>query len=75
MPIFDYRCKDCNTVYDVYHKGKEIIEDILCPQCGSRNYVKLVSAPAITIAQSANTSSSRVPSCSTGCCGGACGLE
>lgn len=76
MPIYDYRCKNCNTVFDVFHKGKEIIEDIVCPQCGSTAYVKLMSAPSISFSGSGGTDfSSSGSSCETGCCGGSCGLN
>ncbi len=47
MPIFDYRCTDCSTIYDILHKGKELNEDILCPTCGSHRYSKLISLPGI----------------------------
>jgi len=76
MPIFDYRCKECNTLYDILHKGKEIIEDIKCPLCGSFQHTKLISLPSIIIN---GTSSSHCDphSCGldTSCCGGGCGLN
>ena len=63
MPIFDYRCKKCGTLYDILHKGKEIAEDIQCPSCGSFQYTKLMSLPSIIIN---GTSSSQ---CDTHACG------
>ena len=31
MPIYDYRCNDDGSTYDVFHKVREIEEDIICP--------------------------------------------
>ncbi len=75
MPIYDYRCKDCNTVYDVYHKVKEIVDDIICPSCGSKNYIKLISAPSISFSSSTSVSSTNHTPCDSGCCGGTCGFN
>lgn len=35
MPVYDYRCTSCNSTYDIFHKGKELTNDIVCPKCGS----------------------------------------
>lgn len=47
MPVYDYRCEECKKIYDVYHKGKEIAEDVVCPSCGSTKHKKLMSVTAI----------------------------
>jgi len=76
MPIFDYRCKECKTLYDVLHKGKEIIEDIQCPSCGSTQYIKLMSLPSI-ITNGSSSSQCDTNACGMdkSCCGGICGLD
>lgn len=77
MPVFDYRCSECGSNYDIYHKAKEIAEDILCPQCGSTKYKKLMSVSSISMGGGISSSRSPEPSCDAGggCCGGACGLN
>ena len=77
MPVYDYRCEDCSNMYDVYHKGKEIIEDVLCPSCGSANYKKLMSAAAIQTTSHLHAGECPAgESCeSGGCCNGTCGLH
>ena len=78
MPVYDYRCTECNKTYDVYHKGREVSEDIVCPSCGSLHHKKLMSVPMVSMS---SPSSSRYDapgsSCETGgCCGGgSCGLN
>jgi putative FmdB family regulatory protein len=70
MPIYDYQCNDCGKTYDVFHKGKEIVEDIVCPSCGSLNHKKLMSVTQISMGNNS------APSCSDGSCnsfgGGGC---
>jgi len=77
MPVYDYRCTDCNKTYDVYHKSREIAEDIVCPSCGSHSAKRLMSASMVSMGSGASSSSSyQAPSCeSGGCCGGSCGLN
>ena len=76
MPVYDYRCLDCDATYDVLHKVKEIKDDIVCPSCGSRNSKKLMSVTAVSMGSGSPSSSSSGSSCDSGtCCGGACGLN
>lgn len=78
MPVFDYRCNDCGTTYDVYHKVKEISEDVVCPHCGSAQHKKLMSVATVALGGKSSSSSYSPPPCETGdgCCGGgACGLN
>jgi putative FmdB family regulatory protein len=71
MPIYDYRCDECGKVYDVFHKVKEVVEDIVCPSCSSTKHTRLLSAPSISMG-----STQEAPSCpNAGCCGGSCGLN
>ena len=75
MPIYDYKCASCGTTYDVFHKVREVIEDVVCPSCESPDHVRLLSAPNVAVGH--GTPAHVVPSCSSGggCCGGACGLD
>jgi len=71
MPIYDYKCDACGTTYDVFHKVREVPEDIVCPSCGSQEHTRLISAPAFSLGEK-----SQPPSCEDGnCCGGTCGLN
>jgi len=77
MPVYDYRCTDCHTTYDVFHKGREVQEDVVCPSCGSLHHKKLMSIPIISMGSDSPSSKySSAPACeSGGCCGGSCGLN
>lgn len=80
MPIFEYRCQDCGTKYEVLHKSSENKSDIICPSCNSLNNRKLLSTFSASMSESANSGNScatgncDVPSAG-GCASGLCGLN
>ncbi|MBL8382366.1 MAG: zinc ribbon domain-containing protein [Burkholderiales bacterium] len=43
MPIYAYRCADCGHAQDFLQKMSDAPIDV-CPSCGSRNFVKQVTA-------------------------------
>lgn len=43
MPIYDYRCKDCNKAFELLVRSTTVLA---CPECGSLQLEKLVSLPA-----------------------------
>ena len=77
MPIYDYRCNDCGAIYDVFHKVREVTEDVVCPSCNSVSHTRLIGAPSFSMAgKSTASAAAEAPSCATGgCCGGTCGLD
>ncbi len=43
MPIFEYKCKDCEKDFEkLVFSGEE--NDISCPECRSKNVTKKMSA-------------------------------
>ncbi len=77
MPVFDYKCEKCNTKYDVYHKVREVQEDVVCPFCGSKAHKKLMSVPGAPMIAGGEQSTAG-PSCdpgSCGCSGEMCGMN
>ncbi len=77
MPVFEYQCKSCEKPYDVYHKVREVIDDVMCPLCGSPEHKRLMSAPQVSMSSSSSSNYAPAPSCETGgCCGGgSCGMN
>jgi putative FmdB family regulatory protein len=82
MPIYDYKCADCGTIYDVFHKVREIPEDVICPSCNSNNYSRLLSAPNFSMKAGKRSHASHggdepsAPPCGdASCCGGSCALN
>jgi putative FmdB family regulatory protein len=76
MPVYDYRCTQCGTLYDVYHKVREVKEDVVCPSCHSKGHTKLMSVPGVSV-NSKPADNSASCACDRGeeCCGGACSMN
>jgi putative FmdB family regulatory protein len=45
MPIFEYRCQNCSEEFEKIILGEE--KDVECPECGSDETRKLLSAFAV----------------------------
>ncbi len=44
MPIYEYECKTCETVFEKLLLKGDPSDGMDCPQCGSKNVKKLLSA-------------------------------
>ncbi len=68
MPIYEYRCKKCETEFECLVLGSD--NDVTCPDCQTERVERLMSA--CSFKSSGNYSSSAGSSgCST-CSGGHC---
>lgn len=67
MPVFEYKCKDCGTKYEILHKSGSNLEEVFCPNCKSTEYKKLLSSFSPSMGSSSSHSHG-------GCESGACGL-
>ena len=76
MLIYDYRCDECGITYDIFHKVREVTEDILCPECGSPKHTRLISAPVIRKGKGLAFDAREAPPCAGEAgCDGSCGLN
>ena len=44
MPIYEYRCRDCDTTFEALVRGGG---GVTCPHCGGSSLDKLLSAPVM----------------------------
>ena len=45
MPIYEYECKKCNSVYEMLRSMNADDNDIVCPECGAKKKAnKLISS-------------------------------
>lgn len=69
MPLFEYRCEPCHQDFEVLVRNRE---QVTCPECGSKDVQKLLSAPSspnmgagLPISSGCNPT---LPPCGPGCC-------
>jgi putative FmdB family regulatory protein len=43
MPIYEYRCKDCETVFETFVSSIPDADKVVCKKCESRNVEKQIS--------------------------------
>lgn len=68
MPIFEYKCSDCNSKFEILHKSSSNTHEVVCPKCGSKEYKKLLSAFSASVGKESGYSFNDT------CASGACGL-
>ena len=44
MPIYEYRCKDCETVFETFVSSVADADKVVCKKCESKNVVKQISS-------------------------------
>lgn len=76
MPTFVYKCNDCGSKYEVFHKVREEKENVICPECSSASSSKMVTAANFSGFSAKAAELPAMPSCATGNCStGMCGLN
>ena len=73
MPIYDFKCRECGEVSEVFVRNMES-PDIRCPACGGRSMEKLISSSFLIKASQPSTGGTCCgrtercdsPPCSTG---------
>jgi putative FmdB family regulatory protein len=75
MPIYEYRCQECQHSFDVLTSFTQRDKAQVCPNCESRRTRVMVSSFAAIGGGTEEFSSTlpMAPSGGGGCCGGACG--
>ncbi|SES64121.1 putative regulatory protein, FmdB family [Natronincola peptidivorans] len=62
MPVYEYRCKECNGQFEELRAMADMDKEIKCPHCGSEGAMRQIS----TFGVKSNTSD---PPCKTPSCG------
>ncbi len=81
MPVFEYRCSECSTKFEVLHKSSASQDEVTCPSCHSAKNKKLLSSFSASVQGSSSKSQGGCESgnCdnpySGGCASGMCGLN
>jgi len=80
MPVYEYKCSECNTKFDVLYKSATNPENVHCPACDSTKNKKLFSSFSSKINNDVNLSAGSCENGSyrlsdNGCSSGLCGMN
>lgn len=64
MPIFEYKCNECNNQFEELVANSE--QKIICPECESENVNKLLSVFSATGTSSVSSTPCGQSSCNSG---------
>lgn len=73
MPIYEYRCGDCNKKFEVFTPQRMSMDGVVCNKCHSANVRRLISTFASIGGEAEEAFAESAEPASGGCCGGACG--
>jgi putative FmdB family regulatory protein len=63
MPIYEYRCEECDEPFEVFLRSFSQQTELICPKCGSQRVKKAISLFAVGGTSGSKTS---VASCVPG---------
>ena len=72
MPIYEFKCQECHRVFDLLVFSGDDVE-MACPDCGSVEISKLISAASHTVGRSGGRSQGQGGVTTRTCGSGACG--
>lgn len=79
MPVFEYKCSSCQSKFEVLHKSSVSQHEVLCPECDSKEIIKLFSSFSASVHDHSHKNSCSPEKCGMPagfeCPGGACGLN
>lgn len=70
MPLYEFRCLECQEVFEILVIKSDDQKEMKCPKCGAENFERVMSAAAFAMGGSG--SPSNVSTQSRSCSGGSC---
>jgi len=61
MPIYEFKCKNCQAVFEMFMKQSDEMDDLKCPICGFKDVEKIFSGFSVGVGRSSASS------CQAGC--------
>ena len=76
MPIYEYKCEDCDTKFEKLVRRADEAAEVNCPSCGQKHLSQQYSTFSAR-ANGPSPSRSEAPACGGGMCGnpGMCGMN
>ncbi|MCK5515904.1 MAG: zinc ribbon domain-containing protein [Desulfobulbaceae bacterium] len=64
MPIYDYRCNNCNNLFEVLVTSSASTDDLVCTKCKSKDIKKTISAGSYRLNRGSSTPTGALSGCS-----------
>lgn len=68
MPVYDYKCRQCGTVFEKFLRTLAAADSVQCEKCGSAKVKKLITCCAISSGRKSESAGSSPSSHSCGSC-------
>ena len=70
MPIYEFKCSDCETFFEILLFNGQEEKEVACPQCGSQKFSRVLSSTNYAMGQGGGNTgaSSTTRSCPSGNC-------
>lgn len=63
MPIYEYRCRKCDTKFELLQKLGSTNEGVTCPKCGASKPIKQFSVFTSSVSGSSECADGVCPTC------------
>lgn len=68
MPIYEFKCKQCDKIFDEFILNSNNLSTIYCPQCNSKDVSKMMSTFGFSSNSTSLNSNTSCSSCGTKNC-------
>lgn len=66
MPLYEYRCPECQHRFEILQRMGEGAEGLTCPECGTEGVERQLSTFAGSSASRSEASAAAAPGCGAG---------
>lgn len=68
MPIYEFKCLNCNEYFEWLLKSPEEEVELCCPKCKSAEFERVISSTSYVMGSGKSGVKSETKSCSSGTC-------
>lgn len=72
MPIYEFKCSNCEEFFEVIVMGSNNNDAVSCPKCKSTEFQRVVSKTNFSMGSSSGTGAKGVQTQERACSGGTC---
>ena len=65
MPIYEFRCKQCDHAFEELFTSSQQNKSVTCPECNGHNVMQLLSVFGVGTSDIASAPTAEMPMCGT----------